>query len=74
LNGQDLLGNAVNADASGNCLTTMREIFDYIINHESDSATPQYDDGSRNLGEQLHLMDTPSAVLNEALSSVTTIP
>lgn len=55
LNGLDLLGNVVNADTNGNGFTTMREVFDYIINHESDSATPQYDDGSRHLGERLHL-------------------
>lgn len=55
LNGQDLLGNAANADANGNGFTTMREVFDYIATHESDPATPQYDDGSRHLGERLHL-------------------
>jgi hypothetical protein len=55
MNGQDLLGNAMNADANGNGFTTMREVFDFIIANESDSATPQYDDGSRNLGERLHL-------------------
>lgn len=55
LNGQDLLGNAANADANGNGFTTMREVFNYIINNESDSATPQYDDGSRHLGDRLHL-------------------
>ena len=55
LNGQDLLGNAMNADANGNGFTTMREVFDFIIANESDSATPQYDDGSRDLGERLHL-------------------
>jgi len=55
LNSQDLLGNAANADANGNGFITMREVFDYIITHESDSATPQYDDGSRHLGDRLHL-------------------
>lgn len=56
LNGQNLLGNAANADANGDGFTTMGEVFDYIVNHESDSATPQYDDGSRHLGERLHLI------------------
>jgi hypothetical protein len=55
LNGQDLLGNAMNADANNNGFTTMREVFDFIIANESDSATPQYDDGLRGLGERLHL-------------------
>jgi len=55
LNGRDLLGNAANADADGNGFTTVREVFDYIIANESDTATPQYDDGSRDLGERLHL-------------------
>ncbi len=55
LNGQDLLGNTANANVNNNGFTTMREVFDYIVNHESDSATPQYDDGSRHLGERLHL-------------------
>ena len=55
LNGQDLLGNAADADADNNGFVTMREVFDYITSNESDSATPQYDDGSRHLGERLHL-------------------
>ncbi|MGI9315933.1 MAG: hypothetical protein ACR2QW_01265 [bacterium] len=40
LNGQDLLGNMAYADTDNNSLTTMREVFNYIIKHESDSATP----------------------------------
>ena len=55
LRGQNLLGTAVNADSNGNGFVTMREAFDFIIAHESDSATPQYNDGSRRLGERLHL-------------------
>jgi len=53
--GQNLLGNPVNADANGDGFTTMKEVFDYICAHESDTATPQYADGSRHLGERLHL-------------------
>lgn len=55
LNGQDLLGNAVNADANNNGFVTMREVFDFIVANESESSTPQYDDGARNIGERLHL-------------------
>ena len=54
LNGQDLLGNTVAPDADGNGFTTLREIFDFIVANETDSATPQYDDGSRDLGERLN--------------------
>jgi len=54
-NGQDLLGNAVNADTNNNGFVTIREVFDHIANHESESGTPQYDDGTRHLGERLHL-------------------
>lgn len=55
LNGQDLLGNYANADADRNGCTSMREIFDFIIAKESDSATPQYADGTQGLGDRLHL-------------------
>ena len=56
LNGQDLLGNTANADSNSNGFTTMQEVFNYITSHESDSATPQYDDGSRDIGDWLHLI------------------
>ncbi len=55
LNRQDLLGNAVQPDADNNGFVTMREVFDHIVANESDLATPQYDDGARDLGERLHL-------------------
>lgn len=55
LNQQDLLGNAVQPDANNNGFVTMQEVFDHIAAVESDSATPQYDDGDRDIGERLHL-------------------
>jgi hypothetical protein len=55
LNGQDLLGNAVNADTNNNGFVTMREAFDFIVANESGPSTPQYDDGACNIGERLHL-------------------
>lgn len=55
LNGQTVTGTAVNADADGNGFVTMREIFDYIAANESNSETPQFDDGSLGLGDRLHL-------------------
>lgn len=53
MNGQTLTGVAVNADSNGNGFVTMREIFDYIANNESAPETPQYDDGTLNIGEKL---------------------
>jgi len=55
LNGQTVAGVAVNADADGNGFVTMKEIFDYIAANENQPETPQYDDGSLNLGKKLYL-------------------
>jgi hypothetical protein len=55
LMGQTVTGTPVNADADGNGFVTMREVFDHIQANESQPETPQYDDGSLDLGEKLHL-------------------
>ncbi len=55
LTGQSVTGVAVNADANGNGFVTMREVFDHIQANESQSETPEYDDGALNLGDKLHL-------------------
>ncbi|MEN6317351.1 MAG: C13 family peptidase [Syntrophaceae bacterium] len=55
LDGQTLSGTAVNADADGNSFLTMHEIFNYITTNDSRAETPQYDDGTRRLGDKLHL-------------------
>lgn len=55
LNGRNLLGTLVNADSNASGFTTMKEVFNYVFSNDSDSATPQYSDGSRKLGDKLHL-------------------
>lgn len=57
LSGQTITGMAVNADADGNGYVAMREVFDYIQAQESQPETPQYDDGTSNLGGKLYLRD-----------------
>lgn len=55
LNDQTVTGTLVNADADGSGFVTMKEVFDYIAANENQSETPQYDGGSLDLGEKLHL-------------------
>jgi hypothetical protein len=55
LNGQTVTGTAVSADSNNNGFVTMREVFNYIQAHENQPETPQYDDGTRALGEKLNL-------------------
>lgn len=57
LTGQTVTGTPVNADADGDGYVMMREVFDYVQAHESRPETPQYDDGTKNLGEKLHLSE-----------------
>ncbi len=55
LTGQTVTGTAMSADADGNTFVTMREVFDFIQANDSRPETPQYDDGSLDLGEKLHV-------------------
>ena len=48
-------GAPVNADATGDGLVSMLELFNYVENHDNRPEHPQYDDGSNNIGDDVHI-------------------
>lgn len=48
-------GAPVNADTTGDGLVSMLELFNYVENHDNIPEHPQYDDGSNNIGGNIHI-------------------
>ena len=63
VNGSDIKGNAVNADADGNGQVSMREAFEYAQSHDRTNETPQYGSWPEQLGEQWTFTNTNQGTL-----------
>jgi hypothetical protein len=65
-------GAPVNADTTGNGLVSMLELFNYVENHDNRPEHPQYDDGSNNIGGNIHVEEVSN--LLAALSVMGIMP